>query len=101
VGVAHVDDQDVLMVAGRLTEGALTRQGEDDLFLIDVENPATPTSWAQRASFTVRDDPAPVVVDPEVVVVVPLVVLPALPEPEAESLSSATESEPSSKNAPS
>ncbi len=63
-GVAHHRDpfKDVLLVTGRLSEGALTTSPDDRLFVVDVEDPTSPAPWALGDELELGADPGPVVV---------------------------------------
>ncbi|MEM6925580.1 MAG: hypothetical protein AAF602_01530, partial [Myxococcota bacterium] len=58
----HGADQS-LLVAGRLTEGADIRAGRDELFVIDTSE--LPDRVTKRTELLLRDDPFPVVYDPD------------------------------------
>ncbi len=62
-GIGHVEDQGVLLVAGRYTADSLITTDDDEVFIIDVTDPASPEPWSRRASIEVRADPQPVVID--------------------------------------
>ncbi len=61
IGRHGVDES--LLVAGRLTEGADIRAGDDELFVIDTSG--LPDSVEKRTELFLRDDPFPVVYDPD------------------------------------
>jgi DNA-binding beta-propeller fold protein YncE len=66
-GVGYVADpfKQVLLVSGRLSEGSRTRSHNDELWVVDVADPAEPVPWALGDHLTLKDDPQPIVVHPE------------------------------------
>jgi DNA-binding beta-propeller fold protein YncE len=60
--VAHLADRELLLVTGRLSEDALTRDNDDRIHVLDISDPTNPTPWLYGNEITVKDDPFPIVV---------------------------------------
>jgi len=64
-GLGYVSDpyKQVMLVAGRLSDGSRNRTSNDDLWVVDVSDPTDPQPYAGGERLTLKDDPQPVVVD--------------------------------------
>ncbi len=68
-GMGYLPDDGALMITSRLTEGANTRSGRDDVWFVDtrtlaVAGPQLGGSLSLLGSMELEDDPFPVVVQP-------------------------------------
>jgi len=66
-GLGYVADpfKQVLLVSGRLSEDSRTRSHNDELWVVDVSDPAEPTPWMLGDHLILKDDPQPIVVHSE------------------------------------
>ena len=64
-GMGWDAERNLLMVSARLSEGATTRSANDKVSLVDLTDPSAPALYSARETIEVRDDPHPIVIDPE------------------------------------
>ena len=64
-GAGVLVDRDLVLVSGRLSEGAPERSHPDALHVVDISDPTAPTLWAEGDELTLEDDPQPIAVDPD------------------------------------
>ncbi len=62
-GAGYLADRELILVTGRYSEDEPTRTAADELFVVDVADPTSPTLWSQGESLTLEDDPQLVAVD--------------------------------------
>ncbi|MBT3217910.1 MAG: hypothetical protein HN348_02355 [Proteobacteria bacterium] len=64
-GIGYVADRKLMLLTGRYSEDARTRDYDDRVFVIDVSDPQNPQPWSEGDELRLKDDPFPIVVNGE------------------------------------